>query len=99
MATAPIHDEDDINQEVVRFLAWLKKRGRSVKLKSCRLKWEPKDISIENICRGYARGKMHVQRNPSTGDKWVVLDDLVWADNLMIEFGEEIPHHSQWKEL
>ena len=51
------------------------------------------------ICRGPARGMMHVQNDPSTGEKWVVLDDLVRADNLMIEFGEEVPHHSQMTEL
>lgn len=97
MASSLLPDEPSL--EVVRFLAWLKKRGRSVKLKSCRLKWEPMDVSIEDICRKCARGRMHVQRNPSTGDKWVVLDDLVWADNLMIECGEEVPHHRQWTEL
>jgi hypothetical protein len=42
---------------------------------------------------------MRVQNDPSTGEKWVVLDDLVRADNLMIEFDEEVPHHSQWREL
>ncbi|MFA5268240.1 MAG: hypothetical protein WC379_09720 [Methanoregula sp.] len=40
-----------------------------------------------------------MQHDPSTGKKWVVLDDLVHADNHMIEFGEEVPHHSQWTEL
>ncbi|GAB6286917.1 MAG: hypothetical protein STSR0009_31200 [Methanoregula sp.] len=99
MTSAPVHEDEEITLEIVRFLAWLKKRGRSVKLKICHLKWDPKDIPIEDICRKSARGRMHVRRNPSTGDKWVVLDDLVWADNLMIDYGEEVPHHRHWKEL
>jgi len=82
--------------ETVRFLAWLKKRGAACRLMYCRKKWEQKGIRVQEICRGYAQGMMHVQHDPSTGEKWVVLDDLVWADNLMIEFGEEVPHHGQW---
>ena len=84
--------------ETVRFLAWLKKRGASCRLIYCNKKWETKGIRIKEICRGFARGMIHVQNDPSTGEKWVVLDDLVRADNLMIEFGEEVPHHSQWIE-
>ena len=51
------------------------------------------------IYRGPARAMMHMQPDPSSGEKWVVLDDLVRADNLMIQFDEEVPHHSQWTEL
>ena len=90
---------DDITLEVVRFLAWLKKRGASQRLMYCTKKWEQKGIRIKEICRGPARGKMRVQSDPSRGEKWVVLSDLVWADNLMIEYGEEVPHHGQWTEL
>jgi len=64
-----------------------------------RKKWDGKGIDIREICKGPARGMMHMQPDPSTGEKWVVLNDLVRADNLMIEFGEEVPHHSQWTEL
>ena len=97
--SAPDHDDEKIPLEVVRFLAWLKKRGASVRLIYCNKKWEQKGIRVKDICRGYARGKLRLRNDPSTGDKWVVLDDLVWADNLMIEYDEEIPHHCQWKEL
>jgi hypothetical protein len=97
MASSPFPDEPTL--EVVRFLAWLKKRGAQQRLIYCNKKWERKGIRIKDICRGPARGMMHVQNDPSTGEKWVVLDDLVWADNLMIEFGEEVPHHSHWTEL
>jgi hypothetical protein len=97
MAAPPSPDEPTL--EVVRFLAWLKKRGAQQRLIYCTKKWERKGIRIKEICRGPARGMMHVQNDPSTGEKWVVLDDLVWADNLMIEFGEEVPHHSHWTEL
>ena len=69
------------------------------KKRDCRKKWDGKGIDIKMICRGPARGMMRVQNDPSTGEKWVVLDDLVLADNLMIEFDEEVPHHSQWTEL
>lgn len=90
---------DDITLEVVRFLAWLKKRGASQRLIYCTKKWDKKGVCIKEICRGPARGKMKLQSDPSTGEKWVVLFDLVWADNLMIEYGEEVPHHSHWMEL
>jgi hypothetical protein len=90
---------DEPSLEVVRFLAWLKKRGASARLMYCTKKWEPKGIDIRKICRGCVRGMMHVQNDPSTGEKWVVLDDLVRADNLMMEHGEEVPHHGQWMEL
>lgn len=63
------------------------------------MKWGKKNLRIEDICKRHARGRIHVQRDPSTGEKWVILDDLVWADNLMIEYDEEIPHHSQWTKL
>jgi len=91
--------DDVLLPGIVRFLAWLKKRGAQQKLMYCTRKWEQKGIRVKEICRGPARGKMRIRSNPSTGEKWVILDDLVWADNLMIEYGEEIPHHSQWTEL
>ena len=92
-------DTDMITPDAVRFLAWLKKRGGSVRLAVCRKKWEPKNIAIEEICRHHARGRLHVRRDPSSGEKWVVLDDLVWADRLMIAHGEEVPHHRHWTKL
>ena len=95
----PAPDDNGISLDVVRFLAWLKKRGSAVRLKVCRIKWDATNLSIEEICKKPARGRMHVQRDPSTGEKWVVLDDLVWADALMIDYGEEVPHHSQWTKL
>ena len=97
MTSSPLPDEPAL--EDIRFLAWLKKRGASQRLIYCNKKWEQKGIKVKEICRGFAHGKLRVQSDPSTGDKWVVLDDLVWADNLMIEFGEEVPHHRQWTEL
>lgn len=97
MASSPLPDEPSL--DVVRFLAWLKKRGASQRLIYCNKKWESKGIRVKEICRGFAQGKLRVQKDPSTGDKWVVLDDLVWADNLMMEYGEEVPHHRHWTEL
>jgi hypothetical protein len=99
MSPAPEKREDGITHDIVRFLAWLKKRGAQQRLIYCRKKWDGKGIDIKVICRGPARGMMHVQNDPSTGEKWVVLDNLVRADNLMIEFDEEVPHHSQWTGL
>ena len=99
MSPAPGEREDGITHDIVRFLAWLKKRGAQQRLIYCRKKWDGKGIDINMICRGPVRGMMHVQHDPSTGEKWVVLDDLVRADNLMIEFDEEVPHHGQRTEL
>jgi hypothetical protein len=99
MSPEPKKREDGITHDIVRFLAWLKKRGAQQRLIYCRKKWDGKGIDINVTCRGPARGMMRVQNDPSTGEKWVVLDDLVRADTLMIEFDEEVPHHSQWREL
>jgi hypothetical protein len=99
MSPGPGERKDGITHDIVRFLAWLKKRGAQQRLIYCRKKWDGKGIDIREICRGPARGMMRVQSDPSTGEKWVVLDDLVRADTLMIQFDEEVPHHSQRTEL
>ena len=99
MSKSSTEREDGITRDVVRFLAWLKKRGAQQRYRYCRKKWDGTGIDIRAICRGPARGMMRMQNDPSTGGKWVVLDDLVRADNLMIAFGEEIPPHGQGMEL
>ena len=92
----PYDDVGDPDREAVRFLAWIKKRGAKVKCLYCRKKWGKYSLCAEDLPSKFGEDKIHVQRNPSTGEKWIVLDDLPWADNLMIEYGEEVPHHRQW---
>jgi hypothetical protein len=87
---------EDIDQESVRFLAWIKKRGAKVKCVYCRKKWGERGPWVENLITKFGEDKIHIQRHPSTGDKWIILDDLPWADNLMIDWEEEVPHHRQW---
>jgi len=89
-------DSEDLEREAVRFLAWIKKRGAKVKCLYCRKKWGRQSLCAEDLVGKFGEDKIHVQRHPSTGDKWIILDDLPWADNLMIECGEEVPHHRQW---
>ncbi|HPH34336.1 MAG TPA: hypothetical protein PLU94_02480 [Methanoregulaceae archaeon] len=38
-------------------------------------------------------------RKSSDGQKVISLNDLPWADQWMIYYNLEIPHHSQWKLL
>ena len=98
-SSAPPDDHDGVDREVVRFLAWLKKRGARVKCLYCKKKWGKKGLCAEDIVTRLGEDRIHIQREPSTGERWVILDDLPWADNLMTEFGEEVPHHGQWTGL
>ena len=92
----PFYDGGDPDREAVRFLAWIKKRGAKVKCLYCRKKWGKGSYCAEDLVKKFGEDRIHIQRHPSTGDKWFVLDDLPWADTLMIEYGEEVPHHRQW---
>lgn len=38
-------------------------------------------------------------RKSSDGQKVISLNDLPWADQWMIYYDLEIPHHGQWKRL
>jgi hypothetical protein len=51
MSPEPEKQEDGITHEIVRFLAWLKKRGAQQRLIYCRKKWDGKGIDIREICR------------------------------------------------
>lgn len=72
ISPAPGEREDGITHDIVRFLAWPRKRGAQQRLISCRKKWDGKGIDIRSLCRGLARGMMHVQNDPSTGENKVV---------------------------
>jgi hypothetical protein len=52
MFPEPGERRDGITQEIVRFLAWLKKRGAQQRLIYSRKKWDGKGIGIRAICRG-----------------------------------------------
>ena len=95
----PDTDPQNSGSEAVRFLAWVKKRGARVRYPYCRKKWERSGICAEDLVKKFGDDKIRVQRHPSSGERWVILLDLPWADNLMIEFDEEVPHHRQWIEL
>jgi len=92
----PSRENEVSDSDTVRFLAWIKKRGAKVKCIYCRKKWGKHGPCAEDLVGKFGEDKNHDQRHPSTGDKWIVLDDLPWADTLMIEYGEEVPHHRQW---
>jgi hypothetical protein len=82
----------DLGHQVVRFLAWLKKRGAVKSLAHCKKKW--KDLEVEATAKRLEPARIAVYAS-SRGDKVVVLKDTVWADRWMIYYGEEIPHHGQ----
>lgn len=82
----------DPGHQLVRFLAWLKKRGAVKSLAHCKKKW--KDLDVEGISKRLGPARMAVYAS-SRGDKVLVLEDTVWADQWMVHYGEEVPHHGQ----
>lgn len=85
-------DSQDPGHEIVKFLAWLKKRGTVKSLVHCRRKW--RDLDIEDMARELGPDLMAIYLSSRVG-KVVVLKDAVWADKWMIYYDEEVPHHGQ----
>lgn len=79
------------------FLGWLKKRGglrgvvdceRKCKENGFEAKWFIKDMGEERIALYLSRG-----------NKVIVLKDKVWADQWMMHYDLEVPHHRHWIDL
>ncbi|MCK4734334.1 MAG: hypothetical protein KAT65_17905 [Methanophagales archaeon] len=80
--------------DVVRFLSWLKKRGAIHDLKKCVKKWEREGINIEKSIKNLGVSFIKIYRR-SGGEKVVFLENKVWADQWMVYYDLEIPHHKQ----
>ncbi|HOJ97209.1 MAG TPA: hypothetical protein PK024_10295 [Methanospirillum sp.] len=79
------------------FLGWLKKRGGLRSAADCRrkctengfeAKWFIKEMGEERIALYFSRG-----------NKVIVLKDMVWADQWMMHYNLEVPHHRHWIDL
>jgi len=100
MATAPASDDDDIDQEVIQFFAWLKKRGAKRQLVFCKIKWDDiLETPVEDTVALFDSSRIAIQTHPSTGEPWVRLIDKPWADTIMKKHDEEVPHHRHWRKL
>ena len=100
MSSAPAPDDDEIDQEVIQFFAWLKKRGAKRQLVYCKKKWDDLLVEpVEDIVKRFDSSRITIQTHPSTGEPWVRLINRPWADALMKKHGEEVPHHRHWREL
>ena len=97
MASKPPEDPDP-GFGGCRFLQWIKKRGNIRSFKHCSLKAKELGFDAKSFI-----GVMHPEhiaiRKSSDGQKVISLNDLPWADQWMIYYNLEIPHHSQWKLL
>ena len=88
-----LHDPDP-GYRATRFIAWLKKRGAVQRLSKCIVKWSREGLDIERTVNRMGTANIDIYRS-SGGEKVVVLKNKVWADQWMIRYGLEIPHHAQ----
>ncbi len=92
-------DGPDPGMENVRYLAWLKKRGAVVSIQKCKTKWKGGEKEVAGFVKQIGLPYISIQVDGRNGEKVVRLNDKVWADNWMIWYDEEIPHHRQWHNL
>jgi hypothetical protein len=83
----------DPGNERVRYLAWLKKRGAVVLFRKCKIKWRDDGKEVAKFVKEIGLPYISIQIDGRNGEKVVCLKDKVWADNWMIWYEEEIPHH------
>ena len=88
----------DPGNNTSEFLSWLKKRGGIWNLDSCKGKCQNNDLDPEKIIGELGVGYVTIRRSRS-GEKVIFLEDWVWADDWMIFYGFEVPHHRHSIEL
>lgn len=84
----------DPPRDVVRFLAWLKKRGRVRHVGDCRRMCVRLGLELDAVLKSVGPGCLCMFRTGG-GDRVVRIMDLPWADNCMERHGLEVPHHGQ----
>ena len=90
-------DGVDPGRDGARFLAWLKKRGAEQPVSKCRKRCHITGIDPTGFVRSLDTSQIEIRlRN---GEKWIVLNNKPWADQWMIYYGEEVPHHRHWTRL
>lgn len=88
----------DPTYEVAKFLAYLKKRGALWELSDCERNWNREGFDIKNIVLSFDPDLIGIYRSKG-GKKVILLRDKKWADQWMIYYDIEVPHHGQWKRL
>lgn len=63
-------------------------------MSKCIFKWSQEGLDIEQVIKRMGTLNIDIYRS-SGGEKVVVLRNKVWADQWMIHYGLEIPHHAQ----
>jgi hypothetical protein len=94
--TDPAPPEPDPGIRTAAFIAWLKKRGAVWPLPGCIFAWARKGIDVEETVKRLGIHKIRVCRTGG-GQKAVFLADKAWADRWLRHYGQELPHHSQFK--
>ena len=84
----------DPPRDVVRFLAWLKKRGRVRHVSDCRRMCARLGLELDVVLKDVGPGCLCMFRTGG-GDRVVMIMDLPWADICMERHGLEVPHHGQ----
>jgi hypothetical protein len=80
------------------FIQWLKKRGGTRSLRECFLKTRESGFDAETFIRNI--GNEFIRSGLTrAGERVIRLMDLSWADQWMIRYDLEIPHHRHWKRL
>jgi hypothetical protein len=92
--TSPGDALPDPHRDVVRFLAWLKKRGRVRHVADCRRKCGQLGLGLEAVLSDLGPEFLRMYRTGG-GGRVVMIMDLPWADNCMERHGLEVPHHGQ----
>ena len=82
----------DPGQRLIPLLGWLKKRGAVREISQCNLKW--KEIVIEDEVKRLGSDLICIYRTRG-GKKVVVLEDKPWADEWLVHYDAEVPHHGQ----
>jgi len=80
------------------FLGWLKKRGSLRKVKDCERKCMENGFSAKEFIKKVGQEKIRFAMT-GNGNKVIQLVEKPWADQWMIYYDVEVPHHRHWTHL
>jgi hypothetical protein len=86
--------EPDPELRLIPLIGWLKKRGGMREVSQCNVKWKKEGIKIEDEVKKIGTDLICIYRTRG-GKKVVVLEDKAWADQWLVYYDAEVPHHSQ----
>jgi len=80
------------------FLGWLKKRSGIRDAAHCKAKCKENGFTAEEFIDRVGEDYVLLGRRPG-GNTVIKLEDKVWADQWMIHYNIEVPHHRHWMRL